>query len=214
MDIALHADAGEQLHHLVFARLNDGVTYDQLDAAGDDEFFELVTLRGGNGSLSPGDSATLTLDLAPGSYEVLDLPNGEVAATARTTVNGEDGSAPDTDGTITLGPGFAFHIPTTFDGSGTWMFVNSDPDVPHEAVLVALDRGATAADVAKWAATFDGPPPGELVGGFGALSGEQRGWLHLGNRLAAGRYALVCLLPGPDGTAHAAKGMVSDVTID
>jgi hypothetical protein len=67
---------------------------------------------------------------------------------------------------------------------------------------------------AGWANTFAGSPPGELIGGFGALDGGLRGWIDLGGNLAPGDYAFVCLLPGPEGTAHSVSGMVSGFTLD
>ena len=215
VDVRLVAEPGEQSHHLVFARLNDGVTYDALDAAGDEGFFELVTLRGGNGSLAPGDTAALTLDLDAGDYQVLDLPEGEVAAVARMSVTsaGEDAPEPRSEGTITLGPGMSIGVPSGFEGTGRWQFANADTDLPHEAVLVALEAGATTEDLVEWASTFAGPPPGDLIGGFGSLSGGQRGWLDLPDHVEPGSYAFVCLLPGPDGIPHAANGMVTGFTV-
>lgn len=221
VDVVLDAAEGEQSHHVVFARLGDDVTYEQFEAAGDDEFFGLVTMHGGNGSLEPGEQVRLTLDLPPGDYQVLDLPDGELAAAARTTVTEPDddaaaggaaaAAAPDARGTVGLGPGFAFDLPEDFDGTGTWAFANEDDEAPHEAVLMALDPGASVDDVVEWATTFAGPPPGQLIGGFGTLSAGERGWLDLGDDLPEGDYALVCLLPGPDGTTHAASGMVTSI---
>jgi uncharacterized cupredoxin-like copper-binding protein len=217
VDVVLDAADGEQSHHVVFARLQDGVTYDQLDAAADDEFFALVVLQGGNGSLAPGEQARLTLDLPAGDYQVLDLPDGEfAAAAARTTVTAPAGDAPEPEdrGEVVLGPGFAYDIPEDFDGSGSWRFVNEDEQLPHEAVLIALADGTTTDDLVEWATTFAGPPPGELIGGFGTISGGITGWADLGDHLPAGDYAVVCLLPGEDGSAHAANGMVAGFTVN
>ena len=61
-------------HHLVIARLNDGVTLDDVLAADDSAFTELTSVKGGNGTIAAGQSLDMTLDLEPGDYFVLDNP--------------------------------------------------------------------------------------------------------------------------------------------
>jgi hypothetical protein len=76
---------------------------------------------------------------------------------------------------------------------------------------VRLEEGKTAADLVAWASTLDGPPPGELVGGFGAIGPGLGGWLRFDGDLAPGNYVLACFIPGADGNLHVAAGMVAAV---
>jgi hypothetical protein len=73
-------------HHLFFARLNDGVTLEQVQAAdeqgGSDAFFAMMTVHGGNGTVAPGQDVSMTLDLKPGNYFALDNPQNESSPTA------------------------------------------------------------------------------------------------------------------------------------
>ena len=80
VDITLETEADEAAgaenvgHHLVIARLNDGVTLEEAMAAGDAAFTTMMTVKGGNGTIAAGESLEMTLDLQPGNYFVLDNP--------------------------------------------------------------------------------------------------------------------------------------------
>ena len=80
VDITLETAPGEVGHHIFVARLNDGVTFQE--AMDDDEsFFTSMTIKGGNGTIAAGESASMTLDLEPGNYFVLDNPQNEKSPT-------------------------------------------------------------------------------------------------------------------------------------
>ena len=74
VDIALETEPGAVGHHLVIARLNDGVTLDDALAGGDEAFFTKMTIKGGNGTIAAGEHLSMTLDLEPGNYFALDNP--------------------------------------------------------------------------------------------------------------------------------------------
>lgn len=211
VDVTLRADDGELPHHVAFFRLVDGVTYDELLAAPEGEDLDLFTFEGGHGTLLPGHTAHLTLDLPPGTYAVRDLGE-ENLSSAELVVDAEQSrDEPDDRGTVTLGPGMVIDLPDDFELSGTWRFTDADADQPHEASLVRLQPGKTVEDLVAWAGTFDGPPPGDFVGGFGAIGPGRSGWLDFDEPLDEGDYVLACFLPGPDGTLHVAEGMAVPV---
>jgi hypothetical protein len=211
VDVTLHAEAGDLPHHVVFLRLVDGVTYDQLLAAPEGEDASMFTFQGGHGTLLPEHTAHLTLDLPAGDYAVRDLGEQNLSS-AELTVDGEQGrQEPDAQGTVALGSGMAIHLPNGFTLDGTWKFTNNDTTEPHEAVLIKLQPGKTADDLISWASSFDGPPPGDFVGGFGAIGPGLSGWLDFDEPVDDSTYVLACFLPGPDGTLHVAHGMVATV---
>jgi hypothetical protein len=217
VDIELETAPGDVGHHLVIARLNDGVTLDEALAAGDEAFFTMMTIKGGNGTIAAGEHLSMTLELEPGNYFALDNPQlPDPPISPFTVVDGERrGEAPDSEGTVRLGPGMVISAPDDFDATGTWEFVNVDPVEPHEAALVRLADGKTAADVATWGHEgFAGPPPfvGEF-GSMGALGPGQRAWITI-EPGAPGEYALICFVPGQDGIPHLGQGMVTQVTVE
>jgi hypothetical protein len=217
VDIELETAPGDVGHHLVIARLNDGVTLEEALAGGDEAFFTMMTIKGGNGTIAAGENLSMTLELEPGNYFALDnpqLPEPVIAPFA--VVESEwRGEEPESEGVVTLGPGMVIAVPDDFDATGTWEFVNEDPDEPHEAALVRLADGKTAADVATWGhGGFAGPPPfvGEF-GSMGALGPGERAWITI-EPGEPGEYALICFVPGRDGVPHLGQGMVTQVTVE
>jgi hypothetical protein len=201
------------------------VTDEQLDAAiasAGDEFFDLVDVIGGNGTIAAGDETLMTLDLAEGNYIALNIfftsesPAPQFAIDRFTAVDeGNEPPAPDEEGTINLGPDMRITVPEDFDANGEWRFENRDAERVHEAAMVRLASGATAEDLVNWFHTQAGPPPieGEF-GSMGALGPGNEGWIDFdASPLDAGVYALVCFIPGENGIPHVAEGMVAQVSV-
>jgi hypothetical protein len=67
-------NTGQESHHAQLVRLNDGVTFEQFQAAlqkGEEAALPLVTFVGGVASLSPGKQGQVSLDLPEGQYVLL-----------------------------------------------------------------------------------------------------------------------------------------------
>ena len=217
VDIDLETEpGGDDGHHLVIARLHDGVTLEEAMAAGDEGFFTMMTIKGGNGTIAGGERLIMTLDLEPGNYMALDNPQLPEPVVQPFTVvpSDERGSRPDAEGVVHMGPGMVITIPDDFDATGTWEFVNDDPTNVHEAAMARLADGMTAADVVAWGEShFQGPLPidGEF-GSMGALGPGERAFITL-DPGGPGDYVLICFVPGQDGIPHLGQGMVTPFTV-
>jgi hypothetical protein len=108
---------------------------------------------------------------------------------------------------------YHFELPDGFDGTGPVVVVNGGNEV-HEAVVAKLAPGKTVADVVE----FENQPyprtgtaPYTLVTGttFIGPGGSAR----LDLDLDAGEYVWICFIPGPEGEAHYALGMVHPFTV-
>jgi uncharacterized cupredoxin-like copper-binding protein len=102
---------------------------------------------------------------------------------------------------------FRLDMPATVPaGAVSLRLVNTGKEF-HQAQIVRLDQGKTVADL-EAAMKHEGPLPPWLhfVGGPNGIGPAQEGTSIAS--LAAGRYALVCLIPSPDGVSHLMKGMI------
>jgi uncharacterized cupredoxin-like copper-binding protein len=109
---------------------------------------------------------------------------------------------------------FAFQAPDSVS-AGLEMFhlVNKGPSI-HHIQLVQLDSGRALADLMA-AMKNPGPPPGwaHFIGGPNAVppTGVDTSVAYL--TLAAGNYALICLVPDSAGVPHFAKGMARALVV-
>ncbi len=102
---------------------------------------------------------------------------------------------------------YRFDAPASMPaGAVTIHLINHGKEL-HQAQMIKLEDGKTAADLAK-ALQTPGPPPSwiKFVGGPNGIVPGQEAQATL--ELAPGNYVYLCLIPSPDGVMHAAKGMV------
>jgi uncharacterized cupredoxin-like copper-binding protein len=102
---------------------------------------------------------------------------------------------------------FKLDMPATVpSGAVSLRLVNSGKEF-HQAQIVRLDQGKTVADL-EAAMKHEGPPPPWLrfVGGPNGIGPGQEATSIAS--LAPGTYALVCLIPSPDGVSHLLRGMI------
>jgi len=109
---------------------------------------------------------------------------------------------------------FAFQAPDSIT-AGLEMFhlVNKGPSI-HHIQLVQMDSGKTLADLTA-ALKNPGPPPAwmHMIGGPNAVppTGVDTSVAYL--TLAAGNYALICMVSDSAGVPHFAKGMTRSLTV-
>lgn len=107
---------------------------------------------------------------------------------------------------------YAFEAPDTIPAGLTEVrMLNKGPEM-HHVWLIRLDAGKTLKDLfgamgpegqlPEWARDIGGPnTPGP--------NGESNAIV----RFAPGRYAMLCVIPSPDGKPHVMKGMAKEVTV-
>ena len=108
---------------------------------------------------------------------------------------------------------FAYDAPAEIPaGMTTFHLVNQGPDV-HHLQLVKLEQGKTVDELVKalkpgthmpdWAVQMGGPNTPRPGGGIsdGTV------------KLDPGSYAMICLIPAPDGVPHFVKGMTKTLTV-
>lgn len=224
------AKTSEAAHGLIVARLHDGVTDEDFAAAlGSPDAmgaFALADFYGGINSVPADGEWTVTVDLDPGHYVVLDHgtgPNGPDGPAWFTDpdffrpfdVSGThvDADRPSATAAVDLNEfaftGFPGHLP----GKGVLRFTNSGAQ-RHEVDLVRLNEGVTVEHALHLLAEGASDAPGVEVGLLGVISPGHD--VSVGYELESGTYLVVCLFPdeGGEHMPHAALGMVADFTVD
>ena len=200
------------------ARLNDGVTTEQLTealaSAQEDPTaaLALLTLIGGASNTTDGH---LIVDLKPGTHAVVNF--GETGPQMATFTAGEPSgaTAPAPDVTVDL-VDFNFAIPAEISaGPKVWQ-INNKGEQWHEMAIVKLSEGATVDDVLAMIQSGEepaGPPPFEDVAFWSPNSPGETGYVTWD--LPAGEYTVLCFLPdlAGDFSPHAAHGMVAQLKV-
>jgi hypothetical protein len=118
---------------------------------------------------------------------------------------------PEADLDLTL-VDYAFSFAETPTSSDHTIRVTNGASQDHEIAIFRLLPGMTMDDVGAWAATYDGPPPFEPVGGVPAISPGQS--MNFEVDLTPGQYVALCFVPdATDGAVHIEHGMVLPFTI-
>jgi len=200
------------------ARLNDGVTTEQLTealASAEEDptaALALLTLMGGASNTTDGH---LIVDLKPGTHAVVNF--GETGPQLATFTAGEPSgaTAPAPDVTVDL-VDFNFAIPAEISaGPKVWQ-INNKGEQWHEMAIVKLSEGTTVDDVLATIQSGEepaGPPPFEDVAFWSPNSPGETGYVTW--NLPAGEYTVLCFLPdlAGDFSPHAAHGMVAQLTV-
>ncbi len=106
---------------------------------------------------------------------------------------------------------FAYSLPDTISAGLTTIEMTNGGKQMHHAVFFRLEQGKHLPDLlaamAKqempmWAVPVGGPN-GPAPGGLASVTVN----------LKPGQYALVCVIPGPDGMPHVTKGMAKEITV-
>ena len=172
---------------------------------------EWALVVGGVAEVPSGESASVTQELAPGKYMVVDI---DTNASAEFEVKGESGQGElAADGGTISATEYAFESEGLKAGKGRVLFENAGGE-PHFLAAAPIKPGKTLADVRKWLKTEKGPSPIEEGDELNTavLEGGSRQSVELD--LKAGKYVMLCFVPDrAGGPPHAFKGMVSEAVV-
>lgn len=221
---------GKELHQIALMQLTGGKTYKDYttyaESAGEtDPMPEWLVPAGGPVVAAPTMQASAFVDLQAGAYVLLcaipdanGVPHfklGQVGTLQVTeaAADAPSAAAPETDVSIELAD-FAFVPPSDVTAGAHVFSVTNGGEQPHEAVLMKLDEGATAAEVAAaFAPGASGPPPAMPVGGVAPIAPGASQFFPAD--LGPGRYALLCFLPDPaSGKPHVELGMMAEFDVE
>lgn len=217
---------GQEPHHAVLARFDSGKTMADLQAA----MFQnpnapppgWLAVPMGPNMITPGDSSNATAALTPGHYALLCFISGpdgvpHVAKGMVRTLEVAPSTAPaapepTADLVITEKDyTWDFSAPITA-GTHTIRVENAGPQL-HEATILLLAPGTTAADLQAWLqGGMQGPPPAKPIGGY--IGPEPGGHGFFTATFTPGEYVLACFVPDrADGRPHVMHGMVKPFTV-
>lgn len=168
---------------------------------------------GGTGRTPSGETVTVTQDLPPGSYFVLDVETEEeVAAFFEVTAPKGEAELPETPARIEA-VDYSFESTGLTAGRGQ-VLVENTGDEPHFVEAAPLTEGSTIADVRRFIRTEKGRPPVDFERSFSTavIDGGLSQVVELD--FERGDYALLCFVPDrAGGPPHALKGMISQATV-
>ena len=138
-----------------------------------------------------------------------DRPVADAPSTAGTAASpaSAPATAPEARPVTVTATDFALNLPASIPaGAVAFQLLNHGKEL-HQAQIIRLEDGKTVADLEK-AMKAHGPPPSwmKFVGGPNGIAPGQETTSTA--TLAPGNYAMLCLIPGPDGIPHLMKGMI------
>jgi len=169
---------GQEWHHVQFMRLNDGVTLDQFNAAAKQSeaaAMALVTLEGGVGQISHGETASAIINLPAGQYVILCLvpspsdnvphfAKGMIKAVTVEPSTGQAAAEPEADLTVHL-KDYSFDLPDTLPAGETVIKVVNEGPENHEFNIVRLADGKTVDDLKAFLMAGAAPASGTEASG-------------------------------------------------
>jgi hypothetical protein len=106
---------------------------------------------------------------------------------------------------------YQYEMPDSIPAGPTLFHFTDDGKQLHHMTIVKLEQGKTIAD-------FTALPPGPFPAWAVFMGGPNTPMPHGGQDedavdLPPGHYAVICIIPGPDGKPHMMKGMVKALTV-
>jgi hypothetical protein len=173
---------------------------------------EWAHTAGGTGRTEPGATATVTQDLPPGEYFVLNVESDEEVAEFFTVKGGGEATLPEPASRVDA---FEYRFEATGLQAGTsQVLVDNKGTEPHFLEAAPIAPGKTIADVKRWLSTEKGRPPLDFEQSVATpvIDGGMSQVVEL--KLQSGKYALLCFVPDrAGGPPHAVKGMISEATV-
>jgi uncharacterized cupredoxin-like copper-binding protein len=222
-------NAGAVEHHLILARLHDGVTFDQLlgTFATDQAAAEkMIDYAGGPNGVVPGATGSVEVNIEAGEYVAIcvipgadGLPHAAHGMIAHVTVTGDappaNLSSLDVEATVSL-TDFDFTISDGFDGQGRVLVTNNAPQA-HEIAVTRVGEGGSLDEYMALLADPSTATPeiAARYSGAGGLTPIASGHSAIVEfNLDPGQYIFLCFVAdSTDGAPHFVHHMVKVVTI-
>lgn len=141
-------------------------------------------------------------------------------ATESATSGGDEGEGePDAIVAVTAKEAegkYSFEAPESVAAGIVTIELTNGGAEPHQAAFIKIDDGHTFDELgAALGASETGALPEWAHGAGGSvIASPGGGTSNLTQAMEAGSYALICVIPGPDGKPHAANGMVQPFTVE
>jgi hypothetical protein len=219
---------GTQLHTAQLVRLEEGHTLSEFLVAYEHAWRTIGPRpkwgkrMGGPGAVEPNGSSNATMYLEPGNYawycpmNIEDgVPHVFGKGMARPFVVQPPESptpkrGPQSTLVIQLSD-YAFTLSAPVTAGRHVIKLENVGVEPHELGLIRLAPGKTLEDFRAWARDFQGPPPGQVLGGVNALATGAEAYFEV--ELTPGDYVLLCFVTAPDGRPHADHGMIQGLRV-
>jgi uncharacterized cupredoxin-like copper-binding protein len=108
---------------------------------------------------------------------------------------------------------YAYDGPASLPAGITEISMTNAGAEPHMIQIVGIPDDMTMEQVGMAMADIEAEVPEWAVFAGGPNGADPGGTASAFVNLEPGKYALMCPVPSPDGTAHAAKGMVAELTV-
>jgi hypothetical protein len=169
-----------------------------------------VRLAGGVGGTPAGATRSVTQELPPGKYVVLETDQNTNASFEVTGSGDAELAAP---GARIDATEYSFKSTGLKAGRGEVLFDNNGAE-PHFIEGLRIKQGNTIADVREFVRTEKGEQPFSEQGSFTTTITDGGFSQVIEANLEPGRYALLCFVPDrKGGPPHVEKGMVSEAVV-
>jgi uncharacterized cupredoxin-like copper-binding protein len=221
------ANAGKEVHQVVFLRIDSGKTMADVANLMKDPNAKVpgwMSFPMGANGIVPGDSGNATGTLTAGHYALVcfmpspdgtpHVNKGMVRPIEVKASTGAAAAEPTADITITE-KDYTWDISAPITaGTHTFRVENAGPQL-HEVQIFQIAPGKTPKDLQAWlTGGMKGEPPAKPMGGFvGPMpTPGEHGFFTA--TLPAGNYVFICFVPDlKDGKPHVMHGMMKEVTV-
>jgi len=209
-------NTGQELHAVIFKRLNEGVTLEQFTAAfKENPFFSLrLTTQLGGPDLAPGTSIAGYYQFQPGAHVLTDNATQppRFAAFSVEASTMADAQPPTAAVTVAMKDDELVMPAAIKAGAQWWQFTNAGQKM-HMLGIVKLAAGKTVDDIIAWNETGDGPEPFVWVAFWNLMSPGVTSWGELD--VPAGAYWALDFQTEStaEGMAPPALGMTKAITV-
>lgn len=210
----------EAVYSPAIARLNDGITMEDLLAAeeSEDPFASIgMGIFYGGIEIASGESGSYITELIPGNYVLFDAcefcNDAEINSFVVVESDMIEQTPPESDVTLAL-VDFAFGVPAEIAAGPQVWHIENFGDQWHHAIIFSVDEGTTTLEARDTLMMSEGPPPYKPVWGWLPSGPDTQSWVTID--LEPGTYVISCFLPDliGDFSPHMTHGMIQVFVVE